>query len=95
MPRGRPKKVEPVHVESTPNILVNPQPEQIARQVHKPVSVEVTDSKPTRLSEPKPTDKSTRGAWLIDKSRGNKRTWMDRSMAKLMALTNPKKYEVD
>lgn len=66
-----------------------------AREVIKPVSVEVTsNAKPTRTSQPVQYSRKGTGVWLIDKKKGNKRTWMDRKMAVMMAASNPKKYEI-
>lgn len=77
-------------------IVVNPTPSPILdRPVIQPVSVEVTSARPTRVSSnPAPVRKNT-GAFLIEKTKGNKRTWMDRKMAELMAKTNPSRYAVE
>lgn len=88
------QKHQPSKVET--DIVVNPAPSPILdKPVIQPVSVEVTSAKPTRVtSNPVPVRKTT-GAFLVEKTLGNKRTWMDRKMAELMAKTNPARYAVE
>lgn len=77
-------------MKPTPSIEVNPKPNII-----QPISVEVTQSqKPTRTSQPTKSTPHKTGAFLVD-SVQNKRTWMDRSMANLMAKSNAKRYSVE
>jgi hypothetical protein len=95
-PKGWTKnKIEPTKVEVTqkpePDIQVNPKP-----QIIQPISVEITSpSKPSRTSQPVKSTPHKTGAFLVDKKQGNKRTWMDRGMATLMAKGNPNRYAVE
>lgn len=91
-PKGWTKnKIEPAKVEVTQDIQVNPKP-----QVIQPINVEITTpSKPSRTSQPVKSNPHKTGAFLVDKKQGNKRTWMDRGMATLMAKSNPTRYAVE
>lgn len=88
---GTPQVHQPVSVD----IVQNPIPEPV-KQVIQPVSVEYGQpAKPSRTSQPVKSQPHKTGAFLVDKLSGNKRTWMDRAMANLMAKSNPKKYKVE